>query len=52
VVVGGRIYPRVQDVALIQQLIEAELAPGILGELAPALARDATGPAPRASGSR
>ena len=35
-VIGGRIYEGIPDQAVIQQLIEAELAPGVLGELAPA----------------
>jgi hypothetical protein len=36
VVVGGRIYEGVPDHNVVQQLVEAELAPGVLGELAPA----------------
>ena len=36
--IGGRIYEGIPDQAVIQQLIEAELAPGVLGELAPGLA--------------
>jgi hypothetical protein len=35
-VIGGRIYEGIPDQAVIQQLVEAELAPGVLGELAPA----------------
>jgi hypothetical protein len=34
-VIGGRIYEGIPDPAVIQQLVEAELAPGVLGELAP-----------------
>lgn len=34
-VIGGRIYEGIPDSAVIQQLIEAELAPGVLGEVAP-----------------
>lgn len=34
-VIGGRIYERLGDQTIIQQLIEAELAPGVLGEVAP-----------------
>lgn len=34
-VIGGRIYERLNDKAVIEQLIEAELAPGVLGEVAP-----------------
>jgi hypothetical protein len=33
VVIGGRIYSGLTDQALIQQLVEAELAPGVLGSL-------------------
>jgi hypothetical protein len=33
VVIGGRIYSGLSDQALIQQLVEAELAPGVLGSL-------------------
>jgi hypothetical protein len=35
-VIGGRIYESLNDRVLIQQLIEAEIAPGVLGEVAPA----------------
>jgi predicted DsbA family dithiol-disulfide isomerase len=35
-VVGGRIYVGIPDQNVVQQLVEAELAPGVLGELAPA----------------
>ncbi len=35
-VVGGRIYEGIPDHNVVQQLVEAELAPGVLGELAPA----------------
>ncbi|MBX3160300.1 MAG: hypothetical protein KF773_30330 [Deltaproteobacteria bacterium] len=35
-VLGGRIYESVNDKSVIQQLIEAEIAPGVLGEVAPA----------------
>jgi 2-hydroxychromene-2-carboxylate isomerase len=35
-VIGGRIYEGIANKGLIQQLVEAELAPGVLGELAPA----------------
>jgi protein-disulfide isomerase len=38
-VIGGRIYKGISDQNVIQQLIEAELAPGVLGELAPAWRR-------------
>lgn len=38
-VVGGRIYQGIPNKSVIQQLIEAELAPGVLGELAPAWPR-------------
>ncbi|HWO24629.1 MAG TPA: hypothetical protein VNO30_38065 [Kofleriaceae bacterium] len=38
-IVGGRIYEGVPDQGVIQQLVEAELAPGVLGELAPAWPR-------------
>ncbi len=31
IVIGGRIYPGLSDSTIIQQLIEAELAPGVLG---------------------
>jgi hypothetical protein len=34
-IIGGRIYEGIPDQGVIQQLIEAELAPGVLGELAP-----------------
>lgn len=34
-VIGGRIYEGLRDPPTIQQLIEAELAPGVLGEVAP-----------------
>jgi protein-disulfide isomerase len=34
-VIGGRIYESLQDQTLIQQLVEAELAPGVLGDIAP-----------------
>jgi hypothetical protein len=34
-VIGGRIYEGLADQNIIQQLIEAELAPGVLGEVAP-----------------
>jgi len=33
VVIGGRIYSGLTDAMLIQQLVEAELAPGVLGSL-------------------
>jgi hypothetical protein len=33
VVIGGRIYSGLNDQPLIQQLVEAELAPGVLGSL-------------------
>lgn len=39
IVVGGRIYEGVPAEAVVQQLVEAELAPGVLGELAPAWPR-------------
>ena len=32
-VIGGRIYEGLNDSMLIQQLVEAELAPGVLGSL-------------------
>ena len=35
-VIGGRIYEGLQDEATIKALVEAELAPGVLGEVAPA----------------
>jgi hypothetical protein len=38
-IIGGRIYESIPDQGVIQQLIEAELAPGVLGELAPAWPR-------------
>jgi predicted DsbA family dithiol-disulfide isomerase len=38
-IIGGRIYEGIPDQGVIQQLIEAELAPGVLGELAPAWVR-------------
>jgi predicted DsbA family dithiol-disulfide isomerase len=38
-IIGGRIYEGIPDPGVIQQLIEAELAPGVLGELAPAWPR-------------
>jgi predicted DsbA family dithiol-disulfide isomerase len=38
-VVGGRIYEGIPDHNVVQQLVEAELAPGVLGELAPAWPR-------------
>jgi hypothetical protein len=38
-VIGGRIYEGIPDQNVVQQLIEAELAPGVLGELAPAWPR-------------
>jgi predicted DsbA family dithiol-disulfide isomerase len=41
-VIGGRIYEGIPDQNVIQQLIEAELAPGVLGELAPAWQRRPT----------
>lgn len=34
-VIGGRIYPGRLEQATIQRLVEAELAPGVLGEVAP-----------------
>lgn len=34
VVIGGRIYPGLSDPTVIQQLVEAELAPGVLGRCA------------------
>ena len=34
VVIGGRIYPGLNDPTVIQQLVEAELAPGVLGRCA------------------
>lgn len=34
IVIGGRIYPGLNDPAVIQQLVEAELAPGVLGRCA------------------
>jgi hypothetical protein len=34
VVIGGRIYPGLNDPNIIQQLVEAELAPGVLGRCA------------------
>lgn len=34
-IIGGRIYEGIPDQAVIQQLVEAELAPGVLGELTP-----------------
>jgi hypothetical protein len=37
--VGGRIYAPIQDRNTLQQLIEVELAPGWLGEHAPAWRR-------------
>jgi 2-hydroxychromene-2-carboxylate isomerase len=40
-VVGGRIYEGIPNKGVIQQLVEAELAPGVLGELAPAWPRRA-----------
>jgi hypothetical protein len=33
VVIGGRIYTGLSDQTLIQELVEAELAPGVLGSL-------------------
>lgn len=33
IVIGGRIYSGLNDQTLIQQLVEAELAPGVLGSL-------------------
>jgi hypothetical protein len=33
VVIGGRIYDGLSDQTLIQALVEAELAPGVLGSL-------------------
>ena len=33
VVIGGRIYSGLTDQTLIQELVEAELAPGVLGSL-------------------
>jgi hypothetical protein len=39
--VGGRIYEGIPNKGVIQQLVEAELAPGVLGELAPAWPRRA-----------
>jgi uncharacterized protein (DUF849 family) len=33
VVIGGRIYTGLTDQTLIQELVEAELAPGVLGSL-------------------
>lgn len=38
-VIGGRIYEGIPEQGVIQQLVEAELAPGVLGELAPAWPR-------------
>jgi hypothetical protein len=38
-IIGGRIYEGLPDQGVIQQLVEAELAPGVLGELAPAWPR-------------
>ncbi len=38
-VVGGRIYEGIPDQNVVQQLVEAELAPGVLGELAPSWPR-------------
>lgn len=35
-VIGGRIYEGLQDEATLKALVEAELAPGVLGEVAPA----------------
>lgn len=35
IVIGGRIYQGLADKRIIQQLIEAELAPGVLGDVAP-----------------
>lgn len=35
VVIGGRIYPGELEQVTIQRLVEAELAPGVLGEVAP-----------------
>ncbi|MGE0549718.1 MAG: DsbA family protein [Kofleriaceae bacterium] len=43
IVVGGRIYAGVQREKLIQQIVDDELAPGVLGEAAPAW-RSATKP--------
>jgi len=34
IVIGGRIYPGLNDPNVIQQLVEAELAPGVLGRCA------------------
>jgi len=34
IVIGGRIYPGLNDPSVIQQLVEAELAPGVLGRCA------------------
>ena len=34
IVIGGRIYPGLNDANIIQQLVEAELAPGVLGRCA------------------
>lgn len=34
VVIGGRIYPGLWDASLVQQLVEVELAPGVLGRCA------------------
>jgi len=34
IVIGGRIYPGLSDPTVIQQLVEAELAPGVLGRCA------------------
>jgi 2-hydroxychromene-2-carboxylate isomerase len=39
IIIGGRIYEGIPDQGVIQQLVEAELAPGVLGELAPAWPR-------------
>jgi protein-disulfide isomerase len=38
-IVGGRIYEGIPDQEVTKQLVEAELAPGVLGELAPAWPR-------------
>ncbi|HEY4244260.1 MAG TPA: hypothetical protein VGM88_30815 [Kofleriaceae bacterium] len=35
VVVGGRIYPNLENEALIRRLVDEQLAPGVLGTIAP-----------------
>ncbi len=42
-VVDGRVYPAITDIGTLQLLVEAELAPGFLGEAAPAWRRGDNG---------